>query len=195
MSKCPRVVAALLAVLLLVAGCGGAEKKPQSVSLPGISGPVYLGELMPDVSLGTDDGQVYKLSELLAEKKLVVLNFWYADCYWCVQEFPVMEVAYQRFRQDVEILAMNPYDSPEDVAAFQKEHSLSMPMGFCSREPVLALGVNSYPTSVFVDREGRICLIHSGAITDVAVFNQLFETFTAEDYTSRVYNSINELLA
>ena len=194
MNKFLRVWAAVLAVVLLASGCGGSQKKP-SVSLPAISGPVSLGELMPDLTLSTEEGQSYRISELLGEKKLVVLNFWYADCIWCVKEFPVMEVAYQRFREDVEILAMSPYDSPEDIAAFQKDHSLSMPMGFCSREPVQALGINSYPTSVFIDREGRICLIHSGAITDVAVFNKLFETFTAEDYTSKVYNSINELLA
>ncbi len=194
MNKFLRVFAALLAVLL-IAGCSGAQQKPDSVTLPGITGPVSLGDTMPELSLATAEGQTYKLSELLAEKKLVVLNFWFADCIWCIKEFPVMEVAYQRFREDVEILALNPYDSPEDIDAFQKEHSLSMPLGFCSREPVNALGVSGYPTSVFIDREGKICLIHSGAITDVAVFNQLFETFTAEDYTSKVYNSIDELLA
>lgn len=194
MGKHLRLFAALLAVLLLT-GCGNPGQKSPEVTLPGITGPVSLGDTMPELTLATAENEVYKLSELLQENKLVVLNFWFVDCIWCVREFPVLEVAYQRFQEDVEVLALNPYDSPEDIAAFQKEHSLSMPMGFCSREPVNALGVSGYPTSVFIDREGKICLIHSGAITDVAVFNKLFETFTAEDYTSKVYHSIDELLA
>ena len=105
-----------------------------------------------------------------------------------------MEVSYQEYKQDLEILALNPYDSRSVIEAFQQEHSLSFPMSGCSQDLVMAFGINSYPTSVVIDREGTVCLIHSGAITDVRVFDQLFETFTAEDYTPRLYHSITDLL-
>ena len=59
-----------------------------------------------------------------------------------------MEVSYQRFREDMEILALNPYDSAADIDAFQKEHSLTMPMGSCSQELAYALGVNGYNSRV-----------------------------------------------
>ena len=67
-------------------------------------------------------------------------------------------------------------------------------MASCGRDLALAFGIGSYPTSVVIDRDGRICLIHTGAITETQVFNKLFETFTADDYTPKVYNSIDELL-
>jgi peroxiredoxin len=105
-----------------------------------------------------------------------------------------MEASYQKYRQDVEIVALSPYDAPEDIVAFQQEHSLSFPMAACSRDLTIAFGIGSYPTSVVIDRDGRICLIHTGAITQSQVLDKLFETFTAEDYAPRVYNSINELL-
>lgn len=193
MNKCLRILAALLMLPLLLSGCGEKSVSEQT-TLPALNGPVSLGDKMPELSVTTTQGETLQLSQLLQEKKLVVLNFWFCDCIWCIREFPVMEVSYQRFREDMEILALNPYDSAADIDAFQKEHSLTMPMGSCSQELAYALGVNGYPTSVIIDREGTVCLIHPGAITDVAVFDKLFETFTAEDYTPKLYNSIEELL-
>ena len=149
---------------------------------------------MPELTVTTAQGETLALSELLQQKKMVVLNFWFADCIWCIREFPVMEVAYQKYKQDAEILALNPYDPQQHIPAFQQEHSLSFPMASCSRDLAVTFGVNSYPTSVVIDREGKICLIHTGAITESRVFDKLFATFTAEDYTSKVYHSINELL-
>ena len=104
-----------------------------------------------------------------------------------------MEASYQQYRQDVEILALNPYDSQAAITAFQQEHSLSMPMASCSRDLTVAFGINGYPTSVVIDRDGTICMIHAGAITQKEVFDKLFETFTAEDYTPRLYRSIQDL--
>lgn len=193
MNKCLRILAALLVLPLLLSGCG-EKSAPEDATLPALSGPVSLGDKMPELSVTTTKGETLQLSQLLQEKKLVVLNFWFCDCIWCIREFPVMEVSYQRFREDVEILALNPYDGAADIDTFQKEHSLTMPMGRCSQELAYALGVSGYPTSVIIDREGTVCLIHPGAITDVAVFDKLFETFTAEDYTPKLYNSIEELL-
>lgn len=197
MLKCWKFFTAILALVLLLTGCTAGEA-PTTEPVPTQSvqqlTSLSLGAKMPELTVTTPQGETLLLSELLMQKKMVVLNFWFADCIWCIREFPVMEVAYQRYRQDVEILALSPYDAPEDIAAFQEDHSLSFPMASCGRDLTMAFGIGSYPTSVVIDREGRICLIHTGAITDVAVFNKLFETFTAEDYTSSVYHSIDDLL-
>ena len=67
-------------------------------------------------------------------------------------------------------------------------------MAPCGRDLALAFGVSGYPTSVFIDREGRISLIHAGAITDSNVFYQVFEHYTGEDYVSKSYVSISEIL-
>lgn len=151
------------------------------------------GDEMFDLSVTAVDGQSYTVAELLQEKELVVLNFWFADCGWCVKEFPVMEVAYQQYRDSVEILALNPTDDTARIEAFQQEHSLSFPMASCSRDTAIAFGINGYPTSVFIDREGKICLVHSGAVTDTTVFYDLFDYFTAEDYGSKALGSITDV--
>jgi thiol-disulfide isomerase/thioredoxin len=194
-----RLIALVLPVLLLV-GCGEVENLETEVptssetTAPTIPTALTLGGTAPDLTFTDGAGEQISLYGLLKEKKLVVLNFWFADCGWCRREFPVMELAYQRYREDVEILAIDPYDSAAEIADFQKENSLSFPMLQCSEELAIALGVNGYPTSVLIDAEGKISLIHAGAITDTEIFNRLFETYTASDYRSRVYNSIYEIL-
>lgn len=188
--------AALALLLLLLAGCAEENVQPTTptTSLDNIqTGPLSLGDRMPELNVTTPEGETLVLSELLQKKKVVVLNFWFADCIWCIREFPVMEASYQKYKDDVEILALNPFDSTDSIVTFAQEHSLNFPMASCSRDLALAFGIGGYPTSVVIDREGKICLIHSGAITEARMFDQLFGTFTAEDYTSRVYNSISEL--
>lgn len=190
-----RLFKILSLVLSLVLLCGGCGSKPEFSPELGsqLNGPLSLGDQMVDLTVQTDDESI-QLSQLLQEKKLVVLNFWYADCIWCQREFPAMEVSYQRHREDVEILALNPFDAPEDITAFRNESALSFPMVSCARDLALAFGINGYPTSVVIDRNGTICLIHPGAITDAAIFDTLFEAFTGDDYTTKTYQSINDLL-
>ena len=194
MTRFFKLLSLLLALVLLLCGCNPAPTEESVNSQVGqLSEGVSLGSRMPELTVTTAQGETLLLSEILQRKKVVVLNFWFADCIWCIREFPVMEVAYQKYRQDVEILALNPYDPVAQIDTFQQEHSLSFPMASCNRDLTLAFGVTGYPTSVVIDRDGRICLIHSGAITESKVFDKLFETFTAEDYTPRVYRSINDL--
>lgn len=189
--------AALLLLLILLTGCAGEGDgelpNPTPESQSELLTYTGLGGVMPEMTVTTAHGETLKLSELLQEKKLVVLNFWFEDCPWCLKEFPVMELAYHRYQQDVEIIALNPVDSAQAVAAFQTKSSLSFPMAACPRSWAVEMGVGAYPTSVFIDRDGVVCLIHRGAITNTETFYTLFETFTADDYERKIYNDISEL--
>jgi thiol-disulfide isomerase/thioredoxin len=193
-------ICALLVLAVLLTGCAGEgggytedftlppATQSMSATFPG------LGGVMPEMTVTTTEGEELTLSELLEEKKLVVLNFWFADCVWCRKEFPVMELAYQRYQEDVEIIALNPVDPEYAIEVFQKSGSLSFPMASCPRSWVVEMGVTGYPTSVFIDRDGVVCLIHAGAITNSDDFYKIFETFTADDYQRKIYRSIDELV-
>lgn len=192
-----RKIAVLLALTLVLGlcGCSGQEAsdfttQPTVASDEGFS----LGKKMPDLTVTTSDGREMNVSQLLQEKELVVLNFWFENCIWCQKEFPAMELGYQQYKDHVEILAVNPLDGGENISAFAESSSYSFPMASCSRDLALAFGIGGYPTSVFIDREGRISLIHAGAITDSNVFYQVFKHYTAEDYVSKSYVSIAEIL-
>ena len=66
----------------------------------GNAGSLKLGDVMYDFSYTLPDGTTKKLSEVLAEKDMVMLNFWFASCGPCATEFPYMEQAYQIYKDD-----------------------------------------------------------------------------------------------
>ena len=115
MKKYCKLLCAVLALALLLTGCG--EQEPPATETQEIqqSGPLSLGDQMPELTVTTAQGETLALSELLQQKKVIILNFWFADCIWCIREFPVMEVSYQKYKQDVEILALNPYDPQQHI--------------------------------------------------------------------------------
>lgn len=189
------LVLTLVAVLLAGCAAGGTTETTASTQPAQLGGAFpQLGGTMPEMAFTTADGRDMTLSALLEEKELVVLNFWFENCPWCIREFSVMELAYQQYRQDVEVVALNPSDGAQRVKAFQEKSSLSFPMVACPRAWAVEAGVSAYPTSVFIDRDGVVCLIHVGAITTTDAWYTVFDAFTGEDYQRKLYRSVNELL-
>lgn len=154
-----------------------------------------LGDVMYDFTVMKPDGKEIKLSDVLKEKKMVMLNFWYTTCSWCVEEFPIMNEVYADYKDDIEIIALDPMDDNTAVESFQKQYNLSFPMASCPSSWANTFSVAGYPTSVFIDRYGVICLVESGAITSKRPFVCAFEHFTAEDYKQKLCpNGIGDLV-
>ncbi len=161
------------------------------------SASLKLGDVMYDFTVTTPDGEKITLSKMLEEKKMVLINFWYTSCSWCVTEFPYMEQAYQQYKDKVGIVAVDPLgESDAAIKAFPGNFNLdlSFPLAACPTAWPQTFGIQGYPTSVIVDRYGVITLIESGAITSLNPFTSLFETMTADDYQQKLYNSVGELI-
>lgn len=153
-----------------------------------------LGDVMFDFTITSSDGEEFALSELLKEKSAVVLNFWYLNCGPCRQEFPYLQEAYEEYSDKIEILAMNPVDgTDETIAAFKKELELTFPMAACDPQWANAMQLTAYPTTVIIDRNGVISLIHAGSVTSTKVFTDAFAHFTAEDYVQGTVENIEDL--
>ena len=146
-----------------------------------------LGDVMYDFSVATPDGTIVTLSEMLEEKKMVLINFWYTTCTWCVAEFPYMEEAYKQYSDEIGIIALNPFEEGAAITAFQKQYDLTFPMASCASSWSATFGISGYPTSVVVDRYGVICLVEAGGITSLRPFVSAFEHFTAEDYQQEIF--------
>ena len=167
------------------------------------SGTFKLGDVMYDFSFTDTEGNLVQLSEVLAEQDLVVLNFWYVDCSACVSEFPVLEQAYKVFSNDATILAINPTDdSPADVAGFKANMELTFPMGNVSSafrpqnfiDPKNNAPCGGYPTSIFVDRYGVICLIEVGAMTSLTEWSSILSHFIGDEYEQKLAVYADELV-
>ena len=154
-----------------------------------------LGDVMYDFTVMAADGKEVTLSEVLKEKKLVVLNFWYTTCSWCLEEFPLMEQVYKEYGDEVAIIALNPMEDINAVVGFQNQYGYTFTMAACPSSWANTFAVSGYPTSVFVDRYGMISLVEAGAITSKRPFVCAFDHFTAEDYTQKLCeNGIGDLV-
>ena len=154
-----------------------------------------LGDVMYDFTVMKPDGTEIKLSEVLKSKKLVVLNFWYTTCSWCLEEFPLMDEIYKDYKDDVEIIALNPMEDNNAVDGFQKQYGYTFPMASCQSSWANTFGVQGYPTSVFIDQYGLICVLESGAITSKRPWVCAFDHFTADPYEQKLCtNGIGDLV-
>lgn len=144
-----------------------------------------IGDVMYDFAY-VKDGKEIRLSELLEEKKLVVLNFWAMWCSNCKAEFPVINEAYQLYAEDIAFVAMNPEDSLTEIAEYQQNNNLKFEMvndvGLCSIF-MKSTGKNAYPITVFIDRYGVVTQMIVGADTNVDAWKSEFAWYVSDDYT------------
>ena len=160
------------------------------------SATLSLGSIMYDFTVMKPDGTEIKLSEVLKTKKMVMLNFWYTTCTWCLEEFPLMEQVYNEYKDEIEIIALNPFEDNNAVKSFQAQYGLSFPMASCPSSWAAAFGITGYPTSVFVDRYGTVCVIESGAITSKRPFMSAFDHFISDNYKQTLcMNGVGDLVA
>lgn len=153
-----------------------------------------LGDAMMDFTVIGPDGTEYTLSQLFEGKKAVVLNFFYNECQPCMSEFPYLQEAYEAYKDDIAVLAMNPVNTDDAaIAAKQKELGVTFPMVKCGPEWESIMQITAYPTTVVIDRFGNICLIHKGSVPDAKTFKDAFAYFAAEDYEQKLIEAIGDL--
>ena len=189
------LLAFLLLLILCLAACGGGpdgnggEQAAPREDFPAAAVGTGLGDGIADFTFTAYDGKTYSLYETLEEKKMVLINLWASWCGPCRAEFPYMQTAYEAYQDDVEIFALSceAGDTSEVLRAYAESMGLTFPVG--RDTPKLleeSFRTGSVPTSVVVDRFGVICFIASGAVPSQEAFQQLFDVFTAEDYTESV---------
>ena len=154
-----------------------------------------LGDIMRDFKFTTTDGKVFQLSEELKTKKAVLINFWYSTCGPCVNEFPYLESAYEKYQDSISVIALNNY--PSDDLNTVKNFKADMGLTFDVAKDYTSLGsafnLSGYPTSILIDRYGTICLIEVGGLTSEKPFVAAFDHFSADNYEQKLFNYIDEL--
>ena len=153
-----------------------------------------LGDIMYDFTVTDNSGVTTTLSDVLKEKKMVLLNFFYTTCGPCVTEFPYMQEAYEAYEEKVGIIALDPMDDAAAVEGFKGSMGLTFPMVACQPTWSATFSISGYPTSIVVDRYGMICLIEVGGLTSSRPFNSIFEVFSADDYQQKIYTSLDEVV-
>ena len=169
---------------------------PKQESLAGIT--YTTGSVMNDFTVTTTEGTEFTLSEVLKEKKAVLINFWYTECSWCVTEFPIMQSVYEKYQEDLAIIALDPpeinNDTIYDISSFKSSYGLTFDVALDNLGLFSAFGVEGYPTSAIIDRYGVVTLLHAGAITSERVFDVIFDFFTKDDYKQQLVHDYNDIV-
>ena len=181
-----------------------------------------LGDVMYDFTLNTfsydkESGEFtskqIKLSDLFASgKKAVMLNFWYTTCTYCVEEFPYIQASYERYGDDIEIIAVDAYGDTEKemkdfITGFAKDAinsetgevikdsgcALTFPMAVDTLGLQEAFGFTVNPCSVIIDRYGVISMVQVGGVLGERYFTNAFDHFIDKDYKQELYSSIYDL--
>lgn len=107
--------------------------------------------------------------------KVVMLNFWATWCPPCRAEMPAIQEAYDMYQErGFIVLAINNAETPSQIQDFVDAFSLDMPMvldvdGRLQR----SFGIRSYPTSIFINKEGFIYATHTGMLTPLQLIDYI----------------------
>jgi peroxiredoxin len=133
------------------------------------------GKDAPDFTLKTDKGATVQLKKLRG--KVILLSFWASWCGPCRQEMPVIEKLSHQYRdQGFWVFGVNDEDR-ETIRDYIKENGYSFPTLVDEEQEALKLyHVGAIPTTVVIDREGKIASYQVGLSNETelhAVLNRL----------------------
>lgn len=180
----------LSAVLALaVAGCGAAGTGDKGyVGADGVIttvAPEDRREVAGEVSGETLDGQPWSLAD--QRGKVVVLNVWGTWCPPCRKEAPVLAEAARQLKADPELgddvvfMGINTRDSsPAQGRAFERNFEVPYPSLFDPDGRTLlafrgTITPNAIPSTLVIDRQGRVAARVLGEITSARTLVALVE--------------------
>ena len=152
------VLVLLAAILLLVAACKTSPNE-------GAREAAEIGAIAPAFTLKNTEGAEIALADHRGQ--VVLINFWATWCPPCRQEMPGIQAMFEAHQGDLAILAIDNDEPLPLVLEFQKEFGLTFDilMDPAARVQTQYM-IRSYPTSLFVDKNGIIRFIHIGLMTE-----------------------------
>lgn len=140
----------------------------------------------PDFSVTDSDDRVIKAADLKGH--VVVLAFWATWCLPCHWELPEIEAVHEAFKENPEVIVLDVDadwggETPEGARKFFVGHKWTTPWVFDSGGVTeRALGVDSLPTIIVLDKDGQVRRSHYG--------------YDASEHVGRVIaTSVDRLLA
>lgn len=144
--------------------------------------PIQVGELYRDFEAFDRENTKHNLSEYMGNGKYVMLDFWFGACGACHSAIPGMKGYYQKYKDRLEIVAVNVDDNPKmwDMGT----QMMDFPWANWSDRKGMSAGVNAlygirmYPTYVLIDPEGKVVVIESYYTKMEKAIEELFENLT-----------------
>ena len=133
------------------------------------------GHPAPEIVLTSTDGQEIRLSDLRG--KPVLLNFWATWCPPCRAETPDLQATHREIGDKLTIIGVNMTSQDGgDVEGFLREFGVTYPVlldpdGTAAK----AYNILGLPTSVFIDRNGIVQEVFTGAVNKAYIESKVPE--------------------
>lgn len=119
---------------------------------------------------------------------VLVLNIWYAGCAPCRAEAPDLEEVWVTYRdRDVQFLGINVRDDVSTALAFAETFGISYPSVLDVEQGAAQLALsgsiapNAVPTTLVIDRQGRVASRILGQLQSPSILDSLVATALGED--------------
>jgi thiol-disulfide isomerase/thioredoxin len=191
------ILSALGLGIVLLVGITGCSSDPLAEQYRAGSGKNYIAgdgtitEITPEnrtepiTFSGLSEGGATLSSDQYLGNVLVV-NFWYAGCAPCRAEAPLLQEAFLAAEPNgVGFIGVNVRDQPATVATFDKTFGITYPsivdvdgqaqLSFASNVPP-----NAVPTTLVLDREGRVAARILGQLANTSILTTLVTDISAE---------------
>jgi len=190
------VAASSLLAVALLAGCSSdplAEQYESGTEQNYISGDgVYkeyaAGERSDPVDYEgvSDTGEAISSADYAGE--VYVVNFWYAGCPPCRLEAPDLEQLSRDYaEQGVAFLGVNTYDQADTSLAFARKFDVTYPSIIDANDVAVqfafsgSVAPNAVPTTLVLDREGRVAARWSGLISEPSILESMIDRVLEEE--------------
>ena len=152
-------IAALLSFSLIAVACSSTlSAEPTETGASGKTARSFEAETFEHGTFSLD----------AVQGKPVVINFWFPSCPPCAAELPDIQAAYLEYGDAVEFIGVQQLglDSADDGRDFLHEVGVTYPnLPDRTGEVWVGYGVNSFPTTVFLDSDHRIQRTWTGLIS------------------------------
>ena len=171
-SKTPmrRIVALLVALVLVAAACSSAESDTINLGSDALSPGVEAGEVdssatgtSVDFTYKTFDGDRVNFADL--PEGPVVLNFFASWCATCIAELPDFETVSQNLKDEVTFLGLATQDRSESALRLLEQTGVTYTTGVDQNGDVFRIFEGlAMPTTVFLDADHNVVRVHTGVL-------------------------------
>ena len=155
--------------LSMITGCGGSESADKGTtasaqpSAEQSKGSGLRGEAAPTFKLKDLAGADVAVE---AKGKPYIINFWATWCPPCQAEIPDLAAFHAAHKDTVDFYAVNLQEDAQPVQKFMAERKVELPVVLDTQGAAANLyGVRAIPTTVVVDRDGKIAYRKTGGVT------------------------------
>ena len=123
------------------------------------------GTVLKELNFKDSNGNNFTLDSL--KGKVIVLNFWFIGCKPCVEEIPDLNRIQEKFKDKEVVFLAVTFDSKKKLEEFVKKKPFNFTLVPDNMKIIRQFYVNSYPTTILIDKDRKIHLIDDLLVFDL----------------------------